>query len=353
MAFCKYCGKKLEDGERCDCPKAAAAAGSRELPESTAAPEIIPDELPGEPEAPDIPEAPDVPEAPDIPAAPEENDIHEPDPPTADELKGAAESYPDGSPVASDDTDAGADGDTESISGKDDKNDKKKNKNSSGGYLKGGLLFAAAVIALILLIGVLFALLGGGYKTPVKKLVSGVNKCRSERIIEAFFPESRITEFQEQVEDDESSWKDVTAELDEYLSNTKDILEDEYFEGKMKVKAEVIDRDKVGKTTLRTIRKVFDEYEEEVSKAYKLKLQLTVTGKDGVEESGRVNVYSVKLKGSGWVLYADEKTTDKLGSILRSVVEETGSEISQAAVGYRDVLSVFGWSDAFDMLYIY
>ena len=67
-------------------------------------------------------------------------------------------------------------------------------------------------------------MLGSSYKAPVNKIVSGINHCKSQRIIEAVIPEDHIAQLKSNVEADEGKWKDVTEDIDEYLSNVTDIL---------------------------------------------------------------------------------------------------------------------------------
>ena len=137
-------------------------------------------------------------------------------------------------------------------------------------------------------------------------------------------------------------WKDVTDDLDEYLEGIRDLLKNG--DDKPKAEIKIVDKDKVTGSNLKSIRKAFDSIEEEVGKAYKLKLEINYAGRNG-----RFNVYSVKLKGSGWILFADEKTSDKLCMIFRDEIDSFGREVVRMARGYNDSLSKFGWKTAFDM----
>jgi len=364
MPFCKYCGKKLEDGEYCGCPDSLSAAAA-ELEAAIDAPEE---------KAPAV-EEPDPMESYIDPV----EDLVDPDKLEEDEgyIKPLEEDVPDPLEKAEkkDKKEKKKKEAREEKSRKDHGRKKPENQmahesavpgyagephaprhdntaeiaalpsKKKGGYLKGSLLFIGIVLLLLLLVLLLMMLLTGGYKTPIRKMENGISRCKSERIIEAVVPESRINGVKLDLNATDGKWKDVTEELDEYLESARDLFkESSGYTGKMKAELKVVDKDKVSGALLKTIRKNFDSVEEEVSKAYKLKVEINYSG-----ENGRFNIYSVKLKGSGWILYADEKTSDKLDMIFHREIDDCGREIERVASGYKDPLSRFGWTSAFDI----
>lgn len=52
MAFCKYCGKQLNEGQACDCPASVAAAGTAQTPNPAPAPAPTPAPVPAPTPAP-------------------------------------------------------------------------------------------------------------------------------------------------------------------------------------------------------------------------------------------------------------------------------------------------------------
>lgn len=360
MAFCKYCGRKLEENELCGCPESTAKRKEAESEEKTAADSeqvrpVMPVEdeddeydcLPFPPADPPEPETAPEPEKPEpVKESVPEKD-HEKkqakkekkkDKKSRKEEAASEAAAPESHPIP--------DYYSEPFSSGKVKSPVPEKTKKKGGFLKGGLLFVLSVIALIALVILLLFMLGSSYKAPVNKIVSGINHCKSQRIIEAVIPEDHIAQLKSDVEADEGKWKDVTEDIDEYLSNVTDILKsNSSYEGKPKAEVKVIDKDKVKNSSMKEIRKYYTVMDEEVSKAYMLKIQVDYMG-----ESGRVNVYTVKLKGSGWVLYTDEKTSDKLQTIFRDELDSSGKEIQRTAMGYSDTLGMFGWNDALDML---
>lgn len=356
MPFCKYCGKKLEEGEYCGCPDSlSAAAAELEAAIDTPAEEatdpmesyIDPVEDITDPDKIEEDEGYIKPLEEDVPDPLEKTEKkdkkekkkkhEEKHKPEREKKKPVNHMAHESAPVPSHHSEPFKHDNTAEIAALPSK--------KKGGYLKGSLLFIGIVLLLILLVLLLMMILTGGYKSPVSKMEKGITRCRSNSIIEAVVPESRINSVKNDLIANGGKWKDITEELDEYLETSRDLVKDSSdYDGKLKAEIKIVDKDKVSGSALKTIRKAFDSIEEEVSKAYKLKLEINYAG-----ENGRFNIYSVKLKGSGWILYADEKTSDKLGMIFRDEIDGCGREIVRVASGYRDPLSVFGWNSVFDM----
>ena len=341
MAFCKYCGKKLEEGEYCGCDESlAAAAASLEATIEAPAEEITDplesyiDPVENVPDPDAMEEGYIKPLEEDVPDPLEKAEKKEKKHKEKQEKKRREEKH---KPKPADPV-----------------HERKRHDNTAetaalpskkkGGYVKGTLLFIGVVLALALLVFLLMMILTGGYKAPVVNMEKGLSRCRSERIIEAVVPESRIMQVKNDLIADDGKWKDVTDDLDEYLKSIRDLIKDDSTGSKPKAEIKIVDKDKVSGSNLKSIRKAFDSIEEEVGKAYKLKLEISYAGR-----TGRFNVYSVKLKGSGWILYGDDKTSDKLCTIFRDEIDSCGREVVRMARGYNDSLSKFGWQTAFDM----
>ena len=71
--------------------------------------------------------------------------------------------------------------------------------------------------------------------------------------------------------------------------------------------------------------------------AYKLKVELTVKGDDEREEV-RFNIYSVKLSGRKWVLYADDKTMGKLTGRFGKVYAEIKEDADEVVSDHKESL---------------
>ena len=275
MAFCKYCGNKLEDGELCTCEEAVAEARKAAEAASGSAQDAAEPAVVGVPDS-----AKTGAEAPGYPA------------PASD--MGAAE-------VKADDST----------------------------FKKGIGLLAAAAAIIILIIILLASLLGGSYKTPLKKAVKGINKCDTELIMSAVLTDDQIEEIKEEAEDADEDYKDMIKDFDKLLEDATEVLEDEYFGKHMKVSYKITDKEKVSKKKeLREIEDYYEDNDEEVKKAYKLKIELTVEGKDEEVES-KLSVYSVKLKGGDWVLYADEDELTSVAEDFEEPIQAAGKKLTK------------------------
>ena len=259
MAFCKYCGNKLEDGELCTCEEAVAEARKAAEAASGSAQDAAEPAVVGVPDS-----AKTGAEAPGYSA------------PASD--MGAAE-------VKADDST----------------------------FKKGIGLLAAAAAIIILIIILLASLLGGSYKTPLKKAVKGINKCDTELIMSAVLTDDQIEEIKEEAEDADEDYKDMIKDFDKLLE----------------VSYKITDKEKVSKKKeLREIEEYYEDNDEEVKKAYKLKIELTVEGKDEEVES-KLSVYSVKLKGGDWVLYADEDELTSVAEDFEEPIQAAGKKLTK------------------------
>ena len=168
------------------------------------------------------------------------------------------------------------------------------NKNQTLGLVCIGV---AALIVLIIIINILGAVFGGGYKKPIKDFVKGFNNADSKKLMESILPDSAIDDLKDEYDDD---WKDMLEDLDDDLEDALDDLEDEY--GKhAKLSVDFLDKKKASKSDLEELEEIYDEVDATVKKAYKVKVEMTFKGKDD-EESEKLTLYVVKIKGDGWKL---------------------------------------------------
>lgn len=268
MAFCKYCGTKLEDGHSCTCEEAVKAAEPKKAAKEPAAPK------------------PETPE-------------------------------------------------TAEVVSKD------------GRILGYGLISASALaviaaiaVTIILLAVIIITVLSGGYKTPLKRTVRGLNRDRAELVIDSIYPDSYIEELKETVEDNDDEWRDVTDDLDSFIADVKEVCEDEYFGDGLKVSAKIVKKKEATPKERRTLKKIFDQYDAGVKKAYKLKVLLTVKGGDEKEQV-HFYVYSVKLREGKWVLWGDDKTYGKLAEKFGDIYKEMKADIDEISDAYSDSTMLF------------
>ena len=160
-----------------------------------------------------------------------------------------------------------------------------------------GLAMIGAVILVVLIL--LFSLMsGGGYKKPVKNFVKGINNADTKKIIASMLPDSYVKELKEKYDDD---WKDVIDEADDGIEDAMESLEDDYGKN-VKVSVDFVSKKKADKDDLEELQELYDDtFDADVKKAYKVKVKLTIKGKED-EDSEKANLYVVKVKGDGWKL---------------------------------------------------
>lgn len=293
MAYCKYCGKKLEEGQMCNCEdtlKAAAAKAAEERSlegKVTEENEITKDNTP-ETESEDA-----VKPDPFVPA------VHDPAVAEAVEKR----------------------------------------------MMRRGLILICIIAVMFMFFIVMLAnVLGGGYKTPLKNAVKGINRERSALVVSAFATPEQLEDIADLADSGDSGWRDVTDDLDLFIEDMKDVCEEDYFGDDLKVSVRIDEKKEVSGRDMRKIRKHFDELDIDVKKAYKLKVELTVKGDDEKEET-RVNIYSVKIGIRKWVLYADDKTLGKLSDKFGSVYEEVKEDADEVISEHSESLECIGLAD--------
>lgn len=190
-----------------------------------------------------------------------------------------------------------------------------KNNNSKKGFLVMGVALVAVVVIIVTLISSTF---GGGYKKPVNELVTSLNKCDSAKMISAIVPKKKLKELKKDMKDSKYDWSDLTDTMDEGLEEMLEGLEDEYGKN-VKFSVKFVDKKKVKGDTLDEIEEEYeDDFDAEISKAYKVKVKMQIKGKDD-EDSNSSWIYVVKVKGDDWKIspYDDESgLTDLLSYSL-------------------------------------
>ena len=274
MAFCKYCGKKLGDGESCTCEEAVAKAKEEAEKAEAENAEEVTREAPAEGEA------------------------------ESTETAGsdtASDSGAEGSDTAAD---SGAENaDTASDSGAESDTEEKKPPVAvvtgppvpapvmSATLLRRGLILVCALaMCLVLFIVVVGNIAGNGYKRPVKNAVRGLNKERAELVINSFYPRGYVEELRDDAEDGDSEWSDVTDDMDSLIANVKEVCEDEYFGDDLKVSAKIVKKKPATAKDIRTLKKEFEKYDAVVKKGAvgmsERRIEPMVAGEDG-----RIGIY--------------------------------------------------------------
>lgn len=181
-------------------------------------------------------------------------------------------------------------------------------------FLKSGGVAIVLVVAVVML----FSSLGGGYKKPIKDLVDSLNKGDSAKMFSAVIPDNKIKEMKKELKDSKFDWDDLMDEIDDGLENVMEDLEDEYGKN-VKFSVKFLDKKKVKGDDLDEIEEMYDdEFDAEITKAYKVKTEITIKGKKD-KDSEKSWLYVAKVKGDDWKVttYNDESgITDMLDSLF-------------------------------------
>lgn len=317
MPYCKYCGKKLEGGEKCSCPEASeknnTLAGAADEIKEAASEKIenISDNAAG--------------------------------------LKNESEKLSDNAKeIISDTADAAEDvlhNAQESISQLGDelrqmKADIRIPAPDEKTFRKGISLICFLIAVLILLIALLISALGGSCRKAVNDLVKGVNTCNSELVLRSVYPADYLKALKDDVSDEDDDWNYITDDLDEMIESVQELAEDEYFGRNPKLSIKILERDSVSSRTRRNIEEYFDDKDAEVSKVYKLRTQIKIQGKDA-SESAKVNLYAVKIRNSRWIVYADDKAKERISDGFGKPLKKMDSGIDDILSDYSETLDWF------------
>lgn len=146
------------------------------------------------------------------------------------------------------------------------------------------------VVVLVLLFVLFGSLFGGGYKKPIDNYIKGLEKADWKT-----FSKSLPKEQKETIEDN--------FDGEEFLEEMLESLEDEYGE-KIKITYKITDKSKLSKKKIEDFEEEYEDvYDEEIkiSKAYKIKVKVTIKGKDD-KETNKVSFVVGKIKGKWYML---------------------------------------------------
>lgn len=168
---------------------------------------------------------------------------------------------------------------------------------------------AAGGVAIVLVVAVvmLFSSLGGGYKKPVKDLIDSLNKGNAEKMFYAIAPDKKIKEMKKEMKDSKFDWDDLVELMEEGLESGMESLEKQYGKN-VKFDVKFLDKKKIKGDDLDEIEEMYDdEFDAEITKAYKVKTEITIKGKKD-KDSNTNWLYVVKVKGDDWKVstYDDE-----------------------------------------------
>lgn len=191
-------------------------------------------------------------------------------------------------------------------------------QNNSKAVSKGFMVMGAGLLTGIVIIVLVFSSLFGGYKKPVKDYVKALNHYDTKKMLSVMLPDSKMKEIKKEMKDSIIDWDAFLDKMDDALEETMEELEDDYGKN-VKVSAKIVNKKKVKGDDLEEIQEDYDDaYDAEVTKAYKLKVEMTVKGKKD-EDTEKVSLYVVKVKGDGWKMYDFDDDLDiGIGDIFGS-----------------------------------
>ncbi|MDE6502769.1 MAG: hypothetical protein K2L10_11840 [Ruminococcus sp.] len=177
-----------------------------------------------------------------------------------------------------------------------------------------GSVAVVAVTAVVLLT----SSLGGGYKKPINDLVNSINKGDSAKMFSAVIPKDKIKEMKKELKGSKFDWDDLMDTIDDGLEDSMEDLEYKYGKN-VKLSVKFLEKKKVKGDDLEEIEELYeDTFDAEVSKAYKVKVEMTIKGKKE-KDTNKSWLYVAKIKGDDWKVttYKDETNiTDMLGSFF-------------------------------------
>ncbi|MDE6539479.1 MAG: hypothetical protein K2K66_04755 [Ruminococcus sp.] len=178
------------------------------------------------------------------------------------------------------------------------------------------------IVLILILVSGINSYMGNAYKIPLKRAVRGINKNNIELILEQFMTEDMLEQYKEKVTDEENiNWKEYCEDTNEGIEELKEYIEDD-FGKRFKVSAKVIETKDAKKREQRSIEEYCESIDMEcnIKKAYKLKTEITLKGKDE-EKTMKVWLYSAKLKDEGWKIVFDEETLDDFEYELDDIID--------------------------------
>ena len=295
MAYCKFCGKFIGEGENCDCEASKGAAEVKEAAENVQekaenAAETVKEKAEGAAEA-----------------------VKEKVEDTAENVKEeAAEAVKDVKEKVSEKVSEARSDAAEAIDNIKEKAEKaaKKVDGAAGevaenlpGNMKNkkGAVYAAAAAVIILLI-LLLSMMGGGATSAVKKYVKAASdKHGGKTVYSLTLPKNAIKELKS-----DDKFKDL---VDEYNEMVEDMIDDLDGKESMPKFDKITRKEKLKKSELKSAEKYFerlcDKYDADEDgikavKGYEMKVKTRYKDEDGDTEHKKSVICVVKLKGDGW-----------------------------------------------------
>lgn len=159
------------------------------------------------------------------------------------------------------------------------------------------ILIGAAAVVLVILLCILFG--GKGYKTPVNKMLSGLNNADAKKVVSVLHKDI-LQEMMDQFDMDKDDFEEYLDDLNDNLQDMLDDLEDEYGD-KIKISAKILDAEDLSKKDLKQLKEDYDvDYDLKVKDAKDLRIKLTIKGSED-SESEKVNLRVVKIGGSWYM----------------------------------------------------
>ena len=162
-----------------------------------------------------------------------------------------------------------------------------------------------AVAATLTLIIALIAFGGGGYKKALNPYEKILNGKASEKTVEKMMPK----DYWEYMDDEyDTTPEDLYDMIDENYDDMLDEMEEEYGEN-VKVSFKVVEKDKLSEKKLDDLKDTYKECgmaKKNLTKAYKLKVEVTIKGSDD-KDTEKMTMIVFKYKGK-W--YTDMNTMD-------------------------------------------
>lgn len=183
---------------------------------------------------------------------------------------------------------------------------------------KGFAIIGVALVIIIVAVIMMFSSITGGYKKPVNQLINGLNSCDFEKVFSATIPDDKLKEVKDQLKEYDMDWDELIEEMNDSFEEYIEELEEDYGKN-VKFSVKFVDKEKVDDDEFEELEDAFeDDFDVEIKKAYKVKVKVTIKGKDD-KDSSTSWLYVAKVKGDDWKVstYDDESgLSDILGSSL-------------------------------------